>query len=65
VTDFEEKDSSVSVTVKQPDEQTVRYRAKYLLAADGGKMSTARVRLQGSIGLSRFVGAYFKAGLSE
>jgi 2,4-dichlorophenol 6-monooxygenase len=67
VTDFEEKDSSVSVTVKQPDEQTVRYHAKYLVAADGGKMSTAKlgIQMQGSTGLSRFVSAHFKADLSE
>jgi 2,4-dichlorophenol 6-monooxygenase len=67
VTDFVETGDSVLVTVKPPDGQIVSYSAKYLVAADGGKLSTGKlgVEMQGPTGLMNFISAHFRADLSD
>lgn len=67
VEDFKEKDDHVLVTVKKPEGQTVQYRAQYVVAADGGKLSTSKLGLnmEGVSGLVDFVSTHFKADLSE
>jgi 2,4-dichlorophenol 6-monooxygenase len=67
VVDFEERHGSVLVVVKHPDGRIVQYCAQYVVAADGGKLSTPKlgVQVDGPIGLVNFVSVHFKADLSN
>jgi 2,4-dichlorophenol 6-monooxygenase len=53
--------------VKQPDGRVLSYSAKYLVAADGGKLSSEKleVRMHGPTGIQNFTSVYFKADLSD
>lgn len=67
VDDFEERDSSVLVTVSGGDGSVTRYRAQYVVACDGGKMSTPKlgINMEGPAGIIDFVSTHFKADLSD
>jgi 2,4-dichlorophenol 6-monooxygenase len=67
VEDFEEIDDRVIVTVQMPDETTIKYRAQYVVACDGGKISTSKlgINMEGMTGILDFVSTHFKADLSD
>ena len=67
VTDLEDDGHNVVVTVQQPDGNTLKYRAQYVVCADGGKLSTPKldINMEGPTGLVDFVSTHFKADLSE
>jgi 2,4-dichlorophenol 6-monooxygenase len=58
---------SVLVTVGDDDGKLPDYHAQYVVAADGGKMSTPklRVKIEGPTGLVDFVSTHFRADLSK
>ncbi|KEF62583.1 uncharacterized protein A1O9_00556 [Exophiala aquamarina CBS 119918] len=67
VDDFEEIDDSVIVTVSDAHGSLTRYRAQYVVACDGGKMSTLKlgINMEGPAGIIDFVSTHFKADLSD
>lgn len=54
------------VQVKDPEGNVIQYLAKYVVAADAGKLSTPKLGIQmdGPTGLVDFVSTHFKADLS-
>lgn len=67
VDDFEEVDGSVLVSVSKGDGSVAKYRAQYVVACDGGKMSTQKlgINMEGPAGIIDFVSTHFKADLSD
>lgn len=67
VEDFVEEDDHVIVTVQTPGGDIQRYRARYVVAADAGKLSTTKLgtNMEGPTGLVDFVSIHFKADLSD
>jgi 2,4-dichlorophenol 6-monooxygenase len=67
VEDFEEKDDRVLVTVNNPDGTTTVYRTQYVIAADGGKLSTPKldIKMEGPTKIVDIVTTHFKADLSR
>lgn len=67
VIDFNEEEDGVIVTVQTPSGDMQRYRAKYVVAADAGKLSTTKlgIKLEGPTALIDFVSIHFKADLSD
>jgi 2,4-dichlorophenol 6-monooxygenase len=67
VQDFDDKGDYVLVTVRDDEGKVQDYHAQYVVAADGGKMSTAKlgVKMEGPTGLVDFVSTHFKADLSK
>jgi 2,4-dichlorophenol 6-monooxygenase len=67
VTDWEETEDHVLVTVKKADGNTATYRTQYVAACDGGKMSTKKlgIKMEGLAGIIDFVSTHFKADLSD
>jgi 2,4-dichlorophenol 6-monooxygenase len=67
VVDFEDNGDSMLVDVKSAESGVKRYRAQYVVGADGGKFVGPRVgvRMEGPTDLVDMVGVHFKADLSE
>jgi 2,4-dichlorophenol 6-monooxygenase len=67
VTELEDKGGYVLVTVQGPNGTTQDYHAQYVVAADGGKLSAAKlgVKMEGPTGLVDFVSTHFRADLSK
>lgn len=67
VTDFSDKGDGVTVTVKSPQGHDVKYHAKYLVAADGGKTIGPRIGvvMNGPTEIADMVSTHFSADLSK
>ncbi|KIW43555.1 uncharacterized protein PV06_04646 [Exophiala oligosperma] len=68
VNDWEEFDDHVIVTVTtKADGSPIKYRSQYVVACDGGKMSTKKlgINMEGLAGIIDFVSTHFKADLSD
>jgi len=67
VVDFEDSGDSVTVEVHTPENSVKRFRAQYVVGADGGKFVGPKVgvRMEGPTDLVDMVGVHFKADLSE
>lgn len=66
VTSFEATDDYILVNVLSDEKKELRYRAKYLVGADGGKTVGPHigVEMQGPTGIVDIVSTHFKADLS-
>lgn len=66
VTSFEATDDYILVSVVNDEKKELRYRAKYLVGADGGKTVGPHigVEMQGPTGIVDIVSTHFKADLS-
>jgi 2,4-dichlorophenol 6-monooxygenase len=66
VTDFLNSDKGVLVTVRDSTGQQFKYRAQYMIGADGGKFVGPKigVQMEGPTGIADVVSVHFKADLS-
>ncbi len=67
VVDFSEQVDHVIITVKNAEGKMSKYRARYLVGADGGRFvgSAIGVKMEGRFGITDMVSVHFEADLSQ